>query len=79
MKTDTLLLDQKIELIQWLSSLEDKATIEKLVEFRKSASKEWWEAIQEEEKASIVKGVADADNNNLKPHSTARKLYEKWL
>lgn len=32
---DTQILNKKIELIQWLSSIEDKAIIQKLIEFRK--------------------------------------------
>jgi hypothetical protein len=79
MKADTQILDKKIELIQWLSSLEDKAIIEKLLQFRKAETKDWWETTQDEEKASISKGIEDADNNKLKPHSSARKIYEKWL
>ena len=79
MKADTQILDKKIELIQWLSSLEDKAIIEKLLQFRKTETKDWWETTQDEEKASISKGIEDADSNRLKPHSSARKIYEKWL
>ena len=76
---DTQILDKKIELIQWLSSLEDKNIIEKLVQIRQSETKGWWEAISKQEENSILKGIDDADNNKLNPHSSARKIYEKWL
>lgn len=79
MKVDNKILDQKIELIQWLTSLEDKVIIEKLLQFRRAETKDWWENIEEQEKKSIIQGVKDADNNKLNPHSSARKLYEKWL
>lgn len=79
MKIDTQILDKKIELIQWLSSLEDTVIIEKLFQFRRTETKDWWESIQEEERISIMKGIEDAENNKLNPHSSARKLYEKWL
>ena len=79
MKADTQILDKKIELIQWLSSLDDKVIIDKLLQFRKTETKDWWDTTQDEEKASITKGIKDADNNKLKPHSSARKIYEKWL
>jgi hypothetical protein len=72
-------LDNKIELIQWLSSIEDSIIIDKLMKFRKEESKDWWNEISVIEKESIELGIRDADNGNLKPHSTARKLYEKWL
>ncbi len=79
MKIDTQILDKKIELIQWLSSLEDSAIIEKLLQFRKTETKDWWEAIPDQEKTSIIQGIEDAENNRLNPHSSARKHYEKWL
>jgi len=79
MKVDSQILDKKIELIQWLSSLEDKAIIEKLIQFRKSETKDWWDTISEKEEISIEKGVKDAENKKLKAHSSARERYEKWL
>ena len=78
-KADAQILDKKIELIQWLSSLDDKIIIEKLIQFRKSETKDWWDTISNEEKTSIEKGIKDADNKKLNAHSSARKLYEKWL
>lgn len=73
------LLNKKIELIQWLTSLEDKAVIEKLLRLRKTESEDWWETTSNAEKKSIAKGLEDAEKKRLKPHSSARKLYEKWL
>ncbi len=79
MKSNNDILDQKIELIQWVSSLEDKSMIEKLLQLRKTETKDWWETIQGQEKDSILQGIEDAENNKLNSHSSARKLYEKWL
>lgn len=79
MKADFQILDKKIELIQWITSLEDKVTIEKLLQFRNSETKDWWETLPTGEKASVQKGIEDADDKKLNPHSSARKLYEKWL
>ena len=76
---NTQALDNKIELIQWLSSIEDSIIIDKLIKFRKEETTDWWNDISFEEKESIEKGMLDADNGKLKPHSTARKIYEKWL
>lgn len=76
---DAKLLGKKLELIQWLSTLEDSSIIEKLVDFRKEESKDWWDSTTDEEKASIERGIADADNQKLAPHLEAKKLYEKWL
>jgi len=76
---NTEILSEKLKLIQWLSSLEDVSVIKKLTEIRKNETKDWWDSISEEERISIEKGLAEADDKNLKPHSEARKLYEKYL
>ncbi len=73
------ILNEKLELIQWLSTLEDTSIIKKLTQFRKEETKDWWNSISDEEKKSIEKGIAEADENDVKPHSEVRKLYEKWL
>ena len=69
----------KLELIQWLTTLEDKSLIEKILDLRKSEISNWVNDSSENELQSIKKGITDADNGNLKPHSEARKVYEKWL
>ena len=73
------ILNEKLELIQWLSTLEDTSIIKKLTQFRKEETKDWWNSISDEEKKSIEKGISEADQNDVKLHSEARKLYEKLL
>ncbi|MBK9353463.1 MAG: hypothetical protein IPN09_05660 [Bacteroidetes bacterium] len=73
------ILNQKLELIQWLSTIEDSSIIEKIMDLRKKESKDWWNSISEKEKEFIELGLKDAESGKLNPHSTARKLYEKWL
>ncbi len=69
---------RKLELIQWLSTLEDLSILDKISALKKE-QKDWWDTISDDEKASIEKGIEQANAGNLKPHSEARKLYEKWL
>lgn len=71
--------NKKIELIQWLTTLEDMLVIQKIMELKKNESADWWHEISETEKDSILKGITDADNGKLKPNSEAKKIYEKWL
>ena len=73
------LQNKKIELIQWLSTLDNEIIIDKLMKLRESEKADWWDEISEGEKESIEKGIEDADSGNLKPQSEVRKLYEKWL
>lgn len=71
-KTETL--TEKLDLIRWVSTLEDEAVINKLSEFRRKETKDWWGQISEVEKESINRGIDEADQNALKPHSEAGKI-----
>ncbi|MVN20666.1 hypothetical protein [Mucilaginibacter arboris] len=79
MNTNLNIQNKKIELIQWLSTIEDISILNKIIELRKQQNKDWYNSISENEKESIEKGLQDAESGKLNPHSTARKLYEKWL
>ena len=79
MNVNLNILNQKLELIQWLSTIEDSSIIEKIMDLRKKESKDCWNSISEDEKEFIELGLKDAESGKLNPHSTARKLYEKWL
>lgn len=70
---------KKIELIQWLTTLEDSSIIQKILDLRIKESKDWWEEISEAERKSINKGISEAEEGKLKPHSEAKKIYGKWL
>lgn len=70
--------DAKIELIQWLATLNDVNMIQKLIVL-KQENQDWWNSVSDAEKKSIDKGLSDAKNGNLKPHTSAKKVYEKWL
>jgi hypothetical protein len=76
---DLNLEHSKIELIQWLSTLDDAKIIGKLLKLRESERSDWAKSISDEERNSIKRGIEDADNGNLVDHSEARKLYGKWL
>lgn len=79
MNAELEIQNQKIELIQWLSTLDDVSIIKKIADLRKKESKDWWDSISGEEKASIEKGIADANAGRLNPHSKAKDIYGKWL
>ena len=73
------ILNQKLELIQWLSTIEDSSIIDKIMILRKKESKDWWNTISEAEKESIELGLKDVETGKLNSHSKVRELYEKWL
>ncbi len=80
MNTELQIQNKKLELIQWLSTIEDLRVLEKISELiTRERQKDWWNEISEEEKAVIEKGIVDADAGKLNPHSKAQKIYGKWL
>lgn len=75
----TTLQERKIELIQWLSIIDDAALLDKIEDLKEQNSSDWWNEISEAEKNSIDRGIEDADAGDIKPHSEARAIYDKWL
>jgi hypothetical protein len=76
---DLSLENKKIELIQWLSTLNDKSLIDKLMKLREKEKTDWWNEISATEKKSIEKGIQEAENGKLTSHSDVKSIYEKWL
>lgn len=71
--------ERKLELIQWLSLVDDDSLIDKVAKLREESVSDWWDEISDAEKESINKGLAQADAGQLTPHSKARAKYDKWL
>jgi hypothetical protein len=76
---DMEILNEKLALIQWISTVDDSSVIEKIKKIREEETGDWWNSISDKEKDSIEKGIMDADKGDVVQHSEARKLYEKWL
>lgn len=70
---------EKLELIRWLTSVNDVSILEKIKSFRLKNSKDWWNEISEAEKQAIEQGLKDAEEGKLIPHDKVKKKYEKWL
>jgi len=75
----TNIQERKLELIQWLSVVEDVSILDKLAELKEQSARDWWDEISDAEKESISKGLDDANAGRLKPHSEARAIYEERL
>jgi len=67
----------KLELIEWLTKLEDSETIEYLknVKDLKSSDHDWWEDLTQEQKKGIEKGLQDIDQGRTVPHEEVKKKY----
>jgi predicted transcriptional regulator len=71
--------ERKLELIQWLSVIEDVSVLDKIAELKDQSTTDWWDEISSVEKESISKGLEDADAGRLRPHADARSIYGKRL
>jgi len=69
--------DRKLELIQWLSLIDDVALLDKVADLKEQSTRDWWDEVSDTAKQSISKGLEDADAGRVKPHSAARAIYEK--
>ncbi len=76
----------KLNIIQWIETLDDFAIIKQLEEFKTRVSTNTInttnsdkKAISKAEQQSVLKGIEDAKNGRLNSHSEAYKIYGKWL
>lgn len=76
---DIDLQNKKIELIQWLSTLDDQSLVDKLMKLRKKEKTNWWNEISIDEQKSIEQGIQDAEKGKLTSHTDVKMIYEKWL
>jgi predicted transcriptional regulator len=76
---DIKLQAKKLELIQWLSTIDNPKILERIIAIRDDEKEEWWDSLSKAEKDSIDKGLNDADEGRLNDHKEARKIYGKWL
>jgi hypothetical protein len=67
----------KLELIEWLTKLEDDETIDylKLVKDAKVSHNDWWGDLNEEQKSGIERGLQDIDAGRVTPHDEIKLKY----
>lgn len=79
MSKELQIQNKKLELIQWLSSIQDAKLIEKFIALKAQVEQDWWNELNDAVKDAIEKGLKDADEGNLIAHSEVKKKYEQWL
>lgn len=67
----------KLELIRWLSQLEDLKTIEylKIVKDSQENEDDWWNALTDSQQAGIERGLNDIRNGRTIAHEDVREKY----
>ncbi len=72
---------EKLDLIEWISKINDYSVIEKLRSIKENyaKSKDWYADLDQEELASINRGLKDIEEGRLNDHDAAQNIYEKYL
>lgn len=67
----------KLELIEWLTKLDAKETIEylKIVKDSKSNENDWWDDLSELQKQGIERGLNDIKNDRTLSHDEVKNKY----
>ena len=67
---------KKLELIEWLLNVQDMRILNMVEAISEG---DWYDSLGEEEKASIQRGLDQANRGELKKHSEVMEKYKKWL
>lgn len=69
---------RKLNLINWISSMQEADLIEKLEAFQKEGS-DWWDQVSKEDKQAIEEGLEQLDRGEFLTRSEVRaKVKEKY-
>lgn len=69
---------EKLNLIKWLTEVEEPSVIERFIALKNQQSADWWDEISEEHKAEIEEGIAQADRGEVFSHEEVMAKYQKW-
>jgi hypothetical protein len=67
----------KLELIEWLTKLDDDEIIEylKVVKDSRSKNTDWWNGLTDSQKQGIERGLSDIEQGRTIPHEEVKKKY----
>ncbi len=67
----------KLELIKWLTGLDDEETIEylQIVKESRSQDHDWWNDLTPDQKRGIERGLKDAEEGRTVSHEEVMKKY----
>lgn len=68
----------KLELIEWLTKLNDIETLNylKVVKESRSGNQDWWNDLTEQQRLGIQRGLKDIDEGRIVSQSDVKKKYE---
>jgi len=69
---------KKLDIISWITSLKDENVLNRIELLRKGED-DWWDTIDEDEKAEILEGLSQLDQGESVVHEQVMAKYKKWL
>ena len=69
---------EKLNLIKWLTDIEEPTVLKKLIALKNNEETDWWDLIDDEERAEIEEGLAQADRGEGISHQEFIAKYDKW-
>lgn len=73
------LSEKKLDIIQWVSQIQDSDVIDELQAYQQHLSQSQNGFVSKDEEIAIQKGLDDLNNGRMHPHSDALAIYGKWL
>jgi hypothetical protein len=53
---------KKIELIEWLTKIDDETLINRISALKKDSEKDWWDSLSNEQREDIEAGLGDIES-----------------
>ena len=69
---------EKLTLIKWLTDVEEPSVIKQFIALKNKQESDWWDEIDDDEKAEIEEGLAEADRGDVLSHEEVMAKYDKW-
>jgi hypothetical protein len=69
---------KKLDIIGWITNLNDEDILDKIDSLRKQED-DWWDTIGEDEKTEILEGLSQLDRGESVAHEQVMAKYKKWL
>ena len=71
------ILAEKLNLIKWLTELEEPSVIKQFIALKNERQRDWWDEIGEDERAEIEEGLAKAERGDVLFHEEVMAKYQK--
>lgn len=69
---------EKLNLIKWITEVEEPPVIEQFIALKNEQKKDWWNEISNNEKVEIDRGLAEADKGDILSHEEVIAKHQKW-